>query len=343
MNTRIRHRSGVAGFTLIELLVVIAIIALLISLLLPSLSQAREAGRSAVCNAQLRGMAQGQTVYANGNKDFIAAPITSGLAGKVAATANTLYCFDTSSETPTCTMDWISPTMGESLGLSANRALRQAQIFNKFRCPCVSAFNREIYHGANAPTDRSQFDALANAEGMRQVSYLAPEGFMYAGASVSAIRWWQHTTPVAGIRGYKGRLDQIGRGERKIVAADGTRFFNGTASGGYLDVDDDPSPTWYGSFVDSSPLYNGSAAYGVGVNPSGAGAGRSPLSFRHPGLRINASYFDGHASSLKAEDAYRDASRWWASGSTYIVNSGDGTPQADQYYGSLPAAQRVLP
>src|SRR6185295_771076 len=56
------------GFTLIELLVVIAVIALLISLLLPALSGAREAGRSALCLSNLRQNGIACRQYADENK-----------------------------------------------------------------------------------------------------------------------------------------------------------------------------------------------------------------------------------------------------------------------------------
>jgi prepilin-type N-terminal cleavage/methylation domain-containing protein/prepilin-type processing-associated H-X9-DG protein len=70
---------GRKGFTLVELLVVIGIIALLLSILLPVISRAREQANRAKCMANLRSLGQAMYLYANAHRDKLpnAAPATT--------------------------------------------------------------------------------------------------------------------------------------------------------------------------------------------------------------------------------------------------------------------------
>ena len=69
-----RPRPG-RGFTLIELLVVVAIIALLVSILMPSLHKAKELARRTGCSFQQRNIAQASLLFAHDNDSALPAAI----------------------------------------------------------------------------------------------------------------------------------------------------------------------------------------------------------------------------------------------------------------------------
>ncbi len=68
------RRAGRGGFTLIEVLVVVAILALLVSILLPSLAKARENGRAAQCLSNLKQTGTAISFYVNDNRSSLPGP-----------------------------------------------------------------------------------------------------------------------------------------------------------------------------------------------------------------------------------------------------------------------------
>ena len=65
-----RSKTRLSAFTLVELLVVISIISLLVSILLPALSKAREQGKAISCQSNLRQFMLAANIYAFNQADY---------------------------------------------------------------------------------------------------------------------------------------------------------------------------------------------------------------------------------------------------------------------------------
>jgi prepilin-type N-terminal cleavage/methylation domain-containing protein/prepilin-type processing-associated H-X9-DG protein len=85
-----RSRPGGTGFTLIELLVVIAIIAVLASMLLPTLTRAKESARSSHCLGNMRQLGLAARFYADDNADELPRSQHSAFASGVMPWERTL-------------------------------------------------------------------------------------------------------------------------------------------------------------------------------------------------------------------------------------------------------------
>lgn len=340
----IASRSSRRAFTLIELLVVVSIISLLIGILLPALGRAREAAQQIVCAANQRNLAQGLLVYANSNNDFYPGKFTSGWEGNFnrGRRANELWAFDTSSSTPVQNFDWISPSIGDSMNFSTNRAQRFKQCYTAVADPSAQRIknNFVFWAGGESGTapDRDQLDELAeSAEGIPQASYLMPHAFVQPGRLYDASyvfsaagRRFQDLIPLLNLVAvnpavveptFRPRLDLVGTQlSNKIMIADGTRYY--VSRERVLDFDGRTAVRFYGGFTTSGPYFARSPAYGSNF---GDGEQNRLLSYRHGG-NINVAFFDGHVESMTEAQSRSNPGQWYPSGS--IWNGRELDPRA---------------
>ncbi len=149
------------AFTLIELLVVIAIIALLVSILLPSLSKAKELAKKVVCQASIRCLQIGNDVYQTENNGFYA----PGAANPVIGTKNRHRWFGSrTTATPDTTPFSIND--GPLLPYLPGQAVKNCPSFLEFNSGFESAcggfgYNQQFVGSFVKPASSGDYEAAA--------------------------------------------------------------------------------------------------------------------------------------------------------------------------------------
>jgi len=303
------RRRGRSAFTLIELLVVISIIALLIGILLPVLGTARESARNVQCQAHLSGAGQGMFNYTAESNDWIPGPNTSGAELTI---ADDLTAARRGPTSPLQNTDWVSPSLGRSLGFQSDPGERLVKMFNnEFKCP-----TNDVQYDPTAVSTGTGFSIPVPSEGLSFSSYSAMMGFHVWKARETGDRDRGITavdTPGTIIhqyrngldRSYRPRIDRVGQASEKIFAMDGARFVNNPDSVTYSDgeyADDGGNWMSYGpalTFTTSGTSLTGEPwRFQVSGGSPSVDREYEKFAYRHPNQTVNAVHFDGHVENL---------------------------------------------
>ena len=356
------------GFTLVELLVVIGIIALLISILLPTLNKARAAAQTIACASNIRSILQGMAIYAAQNNGSIPGSGWTSARGMFKSSTRDVANINlaTGISNTNCpsvvqVFDWVSPiakVMGLKFDEGAN-AQSRARRFARLRdMPQFKCLSNDIL-GTQFGTTLADVQPDGIVSTGKIFPYCAPMAFLVeafdpnAGAAATSGQgittspnFWK-VPP-----GYNVRVSKVGDASQKAFVADGAKYsteaiapdwdlnITGSYGGAYADqgAADQFSRAWCRSTVPGNRKTAGSDARvywarhtGSRVKKNGSGG-----SFRY-----NIGFFDGHVETL--DDLAGSNPKFWFPKGTVIPDAkGELWPDTFAAF-NIPATNYVVP
>ncbi len=293
---------GRRAFTLVELLVVVAIIALLVSILLPSLARAKEQARTVSCGSKLSQIGRAENTYASEQKEWVlGSPWSTGYpAMNCTINSNDWNTFALTDRLIVDWFDYSTPIRAQIQGSKSIPRDRNQMLvqFTQGLFQCDSNPHTAVPYptGFAAPTIqaisylsmwslmRAGPDGYRRAQGMPFTTVGGSAGWVAQDAS------WEMTLPSS----YYPRRGRLGRESMKVFLADGFRFF-----------DDSTQVMDY----DASGFRNSKGIGNVDEPPSTAGGTYNQMynkarmfAYRHGNKNaINALFFDGHVTLLRVD------------------------------------------